>query len=111
VVSCHEAVDLKNDDLVLVDPVADRVVFGASLDLATKPIQFIATEAEPLIAVRANIGSVEDATKAASTKANGVGLFGTELIYLSSNTQPTRDAQTESYAAVLAAAPSGPGCG
>lgn len=108
VVSCTEAADLVDGDLVLVDPVADRVVFEADLSLATQAIKFVETAAEPIVAVRANIGSVEDAQKAALTKANGVGLFRTELLYLATNEQPSREVQTSKYAEVLAASPAGP---
>ncbi len=108
VVSCTEAADLVDGDLVLVDPVADRVVFDADLSLATQAIKFVETAAEPIVAVRANIGSVEDAQKAALTKANGVGLFRTELLYLATNEQPSREVQTSKYAEVLAASPAGP---
>ena len=108
VVSCTEAANLVDGDLVLVDPVADRVVFEADLSLATQAIKFVETAAEPIVAVRANIGSVEDAQKAALTKANGVGLFRTELLYLATNEQPSREVQTSKYAEVLAASPAGP---
>jgi phosphotransferase system enzyme I (PtsI) len=108
VVSCPEAADLADGDLVLVDPVGDRVVYGSDVSLATKAISFIDTGAEPLISVRANIGSVEDARKADQTKADGVGLFRTELLYLSTNEQPSRAVQTAKYTEVLSAAPAGP---
>jgi phosphotransferase system enzyme I (PtsI) len=58
--------------------------------------------------VRSNIGSVEDARKAAEAEADGVGLFRTELLYLSAQTQPSVEAQSASYAEVLAATPDGP---
>ncbi|MEL0261453.1 MAG: putative PEP-binding protein, partial [Aquiluna sp.] len=45
---------------------------------------------------------------AATTAAEGVGLFRTELLYLSSSSQPTVDSQSSSYAEILSAAPEGP---
>ena len=108
VVSCGDAAALENGNLVLVDPVGDRVVVGGDISLATQPITFVDTGREPIVPVRSNIGSVEDAKKAAEANADGVGLFRTELLYLSAATQPSVEAQSASYAEVLAATPDGP---
>ncbi len=108
VVSCAAAVDLVDGDVVLVDPVGDRVVVGGEISSATQAIKFIDTGREPIIPVRSNIGSLDDAKKAAAANANGVGLFRTELLYLSATSQPDVASQSASYAEVLAAAPAGP---
>jgi len=108
VVSVAEAGSLINGTSVLVDPVGDRVVVGGSLSDATKPLEFAETDGATLIPVRANIGTASDAVTAAATRANGVGLFRTELLYLSANTAPSVEQQAASYAEVLAAAPAGP---
>jgi phosphoenolpyruvate-protein phosphotransferase (PTS system enzyme I) len=108
VVSCPEAAKLQSGDRVLVDPVGDRVVVGDDVSLATKSIEFIAINDEPLIPVRANIGSLDDAVSASQTNANGVGLFRTELLYLSAKTEPSLEQQVASYTAILKAAPKGP---
>lgn len=107
VVSCSEAANLKTGDQVLVDPVGDRVVFGGELDLATKTISFVAKAAEPIITVRSNIGSLQDAVMAATSAANGVGLFRTELLYLSSKEKPSLQEQVAKYSEILAACPQG----
>ena len=108
VVSCPDAIKLESGDRVLVDPVGDRVVIGDDVSLATKSIEFVAINEEPLIPVRANIGSLDDAVSASETGANGVGLFRTELLYLSAKTEPSLEEQVESYTAILSAAPKGP---
>jgi len=108
VVSCSDAKDLVDGVEVLVDPVGDRVVIGGGEQDVTKAISFVAKNMDPIIPVRANIGSLEDAVAAATTAAEGVGLFRTELLYLSSNTQPSRETQTASYTEILSAAPEGP---
>ncbi|MFM1984720.1 MAG: hypothetical protein RL723_1155 [Actinomycetota bacterium] len=109
VVSCGAAASLNNGDTVLVDPVGDRVLFGGDETLATKAISFIAINDEPLIPVRANIGTLADAeTASTKTDAVGVGLFRTELLYLNSKVVPTVAEQAAEYAAILAAAPQGP---
>ena len=109
VVSCGAAASLNNGDTVLVDPVGDRVLFGGDESLATKAITYIAINEEPLIPVRANIGTLADAENAtAKTQAVGVGLFRTELLYLNSKVVPTVDEQAAEYSSILAAAPKGP---
>lgn len=108
VVSCAAAADLVDGDVVLVDPVGDRVVVGGEISSATQAITFVDTGREPIIPVRSNIGSLEDANKASAASANGVGLFRTELLYLSATSQPDVASQSASYAEILAAAPEGP---
>ena len=107
-VSCTQAVDLVDGMQVLVDPVGDRVVVGGDASMATKAISFVAKSLDPIIPVRANIGSLEDSIQAATTAANGVGLFRTELLYLSETTMPSAAKQAKSYAEILSAAPEGP---
>jgi phosphotransferase system enzyme I (PtsI) len=68
----------------------------------------VAINSEPLVPVRANIGTLEDAKAARETRANGVGLFRTELLYLSAKTQPSLEQQVASYTEILKAAPEGP---
>ena len=108
VVSCPDAASLETGDRVLVDPVGDRVLVSDDQSLATKSLEFVAINSEPLIPVRANIGTLEDAKAASETRANGVGLFRTELLYLSAKTQPTLEQQVASYTEILKAAPAGP---
>ncbi|MEN9989096.1 MAG: hypothetical protein RL508_75 [Actinomycetota bacterium] len=108
VVSVPDAFSLTNGTRVLVDPVGDRVVLDGQVSDATAALTFIETDAEPIIPVRSNIGTAADAKVAAATKANGVGLFRTELLYLSAASQPSVEQQSASYAEVLAAAPEGP---
>ena len=108
VVSCEGAAELVTGDNVLVDPVGDRVVVGAHLESATKPLSFVSKLSDPLISVRANIGSLEDAVKSAASAAHGVGLFRTELLYLSASQQPTLEDQVAKYTEILAACPQGP---
>lgn len=109
IVSCGTAGLLSNGDTVLVDPVGDRVLFGGDQSLATKAIEFIVINEQPLIPVRANIGTLADAqTAAAKTKADGVGLFRTELLYLNSRIVPSVKDQAAKYEAILNAAPEGP---
>ncbi len=107
VVSCQGALDLTDGSMLLVDPVGDRVVVDADMSQATQPISFLARSDDPLITVRANIGSLADATAAAATDARGVGLFRTEVMYLERSEKPSRHQQAEEYAEVFRGAPAG----
>lgn len=107
VVSCAGAASLATGDVVLVDPVGDRVVVDGGIELATKTISFVASQIEPIITVRSNIGSLQDAVMAATSAANGVGLFRTELLYLSSQEKPSLQEQVQRYSEILAASPQG----
>lgn len=108
VVSCQQAKDLVDGMQILVDPVGDRVVVDGKESDITEAISFIAKSHDPIIPVRANIGSLEDAIAASASAAEGVGLFRTELLYLSAESQPTKQAQADNYAEILKAAPAGP---
>ena len=108
VVSCPSASELANGDKVLVDPVGDRVIVSDDVSLATKAINFVPIGAKSLIPVRANIGTLDDAISASKTLADGVGLFRTELLYLSSSHEPSIEQQARSYSEILIAAPVGP---
>jgi|TARA_B110000444_G_scaffold240297_1_gene255519 phosphotransferase system enzyme I (PtsI) len=108
VVSCQQAKDLVDGMQVLVDPVGDRVVVDGQESDITEALSFIAKSEDPIIPVRANIGSLEDAIAASASAAEGVGLFRTELLYLSAKTRPTKQSQAASYTEILKAAPAGP---
>jgi phosphotransferase system enzyme I (PtsI) len=107
-VSCAGATQLQSGDQVLVDPVGDRVVVGGTLDSATRALSFVARAQEPIVAVRANIGSLADALSASASAANGIGLFRTELLYLAASQKPALAQQVEKYSEILAACPEGP---
>ena len=108
VVSCPQASELATGDKVLVDPVGDRVIVSEDVSLATQAINFVPIGDKSLIPVRANIGTLDDALSASKTLADGVGLFRTELLYLSATHEPSIDQQAKIYTEILQAAPAGP---
>lgn len=55
------------------------------------------------VALLANIGTVEDARKAAAQPVEGVGLFRTEFVFLDRDTMPTVEEQTRIYSEVFEA--------
>jgi len=107
VVSCPGAMDLPSGQQVLVDPAGNRVVVGGALHDATATIHFVPLGDTPLITVRANIGSLDDARAACKTRARGIGLFRTEVLYLGTPRAPSVLDQTTQYAEVFAASPAG----
>ncbi len=108
VFGCSQAEFLVDGQTVLVDPAGDRVVVDADLSSATQSISLIAKSVEPIIPVRANIGSLADSVRSATTAADGVGLLRTELLYLAAQQTPSIDDQSRSYAEIFASAPEGP---
>ncbi len=107
VVSCVGALTLPQNQSVLVDPAGNRVVTEGDITDATTTISFVPVSDSPLITVRANIGSLEDALAARDTLARGVGLFRTEVLYLDTATAPSVEEQTKSYVEVFEQAPAG----
>ncbi len=61
------------------------------------------TEDGVIIAVRANIGTPEEALNAKQNGAEGVGLFRTEFLYMHSDELPTEEMQYEAYKKALEA--------
>lgn len=55
------------------------------------------------VALLANIGTVDDARKAAKLPVEGVGLFRTEFLFLDRDTMPTVEEQTATYTEVFTA--------
>ncbi len=55
------------------------------------------------VALLANIGTADDAQKAAKQAVEGVGLFRTEFLFLDRDTMPTVEEQTATYTAVFEA--------
>jgi phosphotransferase system enzyme I (PtsI) len=55
------------------------------------------------VGLLANIGTVADAERAASTAVEGVGLFRTEVLFLERSTAPGLEEQAQVYAQVLSA--------
>lgn len=108
VINCKETELLQDGELVLVDPVGNRVVRGGDQDMATKAFSFITKNLEPLIPVRSNIGSVQEAFVAGTSLADGVGLVRTEFLYFGQKSSPTLDQQAAVFEQLLVAAPEGP---
>ncbi|WP_404443479.1 phosphoenolpyruvate--protein phosphotransferase [Microbacterium marinum] len=119
VVGVTAASGLTDGDAVIVDaaagivttePTADEVAQAerreadraAAADAPITPGALADGTAVPLLA---NLGKPADAAKAVELGAEGVGLFRTEFLFLSSSQAPTVEEQTTAYAELLAAFP------
>ena len=90
----------------LMTPMAANfnLVPAALLDLKDKH-GVIKRQVGTAVPLLANLGKPADAAKAVELGAEGVGLFRTEFLFLSSSQAPTVDEQTTAYTELLAAFP------
>lgn len=92
---------------VLIGPGDDiREAFAARAAAAAALAEDVAPGATAdghTVQLLANIGTLEDAQRAAATPAEGVGLFRTEVLYLERATAPTKAEQADVYSGVLRA--------
>ena len=109
---------LKTDDMLAIDGAKGMVYVNPNEALITdfeKQMESMRLQRELLrmlpdvtatkdshhIGLYANIGSIEDAKYAAENKAEGIGLFRTEFIYLNQSELPSEQYQYEIYKSVL----------
>ncbi|MBD2759336.1 phosphoenolpyruvate--protein phosphotransferase [Yimella sp. cx-573] len=115
VVHCEGALDITagtpvaidgNTGEVLVSPSPENVATlrdrGARREaaLAGSAGPGLTADGHP-VSLLANIGGVEDAVEAGAADCEGVGLFRTEFVFLSSSTAPTLEEQTQIYTKVF----------
>ncbi|HWT32774.1 MAG TPA: putative PEP-binding protein, partial [Microbacterium sp.] len=111
------AADLSDGDEVIVDAAAGVVVSGptdaekqAAEDRIRERAARVAAPVGPgaladgtPVPLLANLGNADGAAKAVQLGAEGVGLFRTEFLFLSSATAPAVATQREAYTALLSA--------
>ncbi|TDL42109.1 phosphoenolpyruvate--protein phosphotransferase [Microbacterium oleivorans] len=119
VVGVRGAADLAEGETVVVDAAAGVVTTqptdddiaqaerreadrAAAADAPVTPGALADGTAVPLLA---NLGKPQDAAKAVELGAEGVGLFRTEFLFLSSSQAPTVEEQTKAYTELLQAFP------
>ncbi|MCX6501958.1 MAG: phosphoenolpyruvate--protein phosphotransferase [Microbacterium sp.] len=117
IVGAADAAELRDGDIVIVDAAAGVVTTDPSAEeldraqrraadraaAASAPITPGALADGTTIPLLANLGNAEGATEAVELGAEGVGLFRTEFLFLSSAHAPTVAQQRESYEKLLAA--------
>ncbi|MFK4761304.1 phosphoenolpyruvate--protein phosphotransferase [Microbacterium sp. ZW T5_45] len=119
VVGTVRAADLVDGETVIVDAAAGTVITSPSDDekqrAAQRAAERLSADTAPLtpgaladgtsIALLANLGKPADAADAVARGAEGVGLFRTEFLFLSSAQAPTVAQQREQYRELLSAFP------
>ncbi|WP_125132653.1 phosphoenolpyruvate--protein phosphotransferase [Microbacterium sp. 10M-3C3] len=119
VVGAAGAKGLRDGDAVIVDAAAGVVTIDPSADelerAARRAADREAAASAPLtpgaladgtpVPLLANLGKPEGAEEAVALGAEGVGLFRTEFLFLSSHSAPTVAEQREAYTKLLAAFP------
>lgn len=119
IVGAVEATALEDGTTVIVDAAAGLVTSDPSAEQLERAGQRAAArdaaESAPptpgaladgtAIALLANLGKTADASDAVARGAEGVGLFRTEFLFLSSSQAPTVKAQRTAYQELLAAFP------
>lgn len=117
VVGASEAASLHDGMIVIVDAAAGTVESDPSeKSMAGARARKAAMEAESAhaltrgaladgtcVPLMANLGSPDEATEALALRAEGVGLFRTELMFLDSAEAPRKEAQQRQYSALLKA--------
>jgi phosphotransferase system enzyme I (PtsI) len=96
--------------VVTTDPTAEELERAltraeARAEAASAPITPGALADGTVIPLLANLGKPEDAIDAVALGAEGVGLFRTEFLFLSSAQAPTVEQQREAYTRLLSAFP------
>ncbi|MCR2801755.1 phosphoenolpyruvate--protein phosphotransferase [Microbacterium sp. zg-Y818] len=119
VVGAAGATELADGETVIVDAAAGVVVTDPSAEdlaraqnradarasAASAPITPGALADGTLVPLLANLGKPEGAEEAVALGAEGVGLFRTEFLFLSSHSAPTVEQQRETYTRLLEAFP------
>lgn len=119
VVGTVDAKDLADGETVIVDAAAGVVTTQPSTEeldrarnraearasAASAPITDGALADGTPVPLLANLGKPEGAVDAVALGAEGVGLFRTEFLFLSSSSAPTIEQQRESYTQLLSAFP------
>lgn len=119
VVGVVAAKDLAEGEMVIVDAAAGVITTaptGEELDRARNRAEARASAASAPITdgaladgtpvpLLANLGKPEGAVEAVALGAEGVGLFRTEFLFLSSSSAPTVEQQREAYTKLLSAFP------
>lgn len=119
IVAVHDLHEVNEGDLLLVDGQTGTLELGADPELAGARVQADRAEHERIrawrgpaaladgtpVQVLANVQNGESAAVAADGQAEGVGLFRTELCFLSAEAEPSVQEQARLYGEVFAAYP------
>lgn len=117
VVGCNQALEIADGVIVLVDGSTGEVIVDPNEEqrstarthrAAMQPLQHPGTTADGVhVHLLANVGSSDDSRFAATARAEGIGLFRTEICFLDRADEPSIQEQVQSYGDVMGSFPQG----
>ena len=108
VVGCGDISKLKSKQMITLDPAKNSVYLGKK-EIAHVAPWWANHPKQDTLAFRplGNVGSFQDAEHVKSSKALGVGLLRTELLFLDATAEPTFEEQVQIYSNLVSRCPDG----
>lgn len=108
VVGCGDISMLKSNQTITLDPAKNSVYLGKR-EIELRGTWWATHPKQETLAFRplGNVGSLKDAEHVKSSKALGVGLLRTELLFLDATSEPTIDEQARLYSNLVSSCPNG----
>jgi phosphotransferase system enzyme I (PtsI) len=108
VVGCGDISQLKADETITLDPTENAVYLGSKTIEHRGPWWAnLPKQKTSVFRPLGNVGSAKDAALVKSSKALGVGLLRTELLFLDAKVEPTIEEQFKIYKEIVANCPEG----
>lgn len=108
VVGCGDISKLHSNELITLDPADNAVYFGKKTIENSGPWwKQLPIQKKSIFRPLGNVGSVKDANLVRSSKAQGVGLLRTELLFLDFTNEPSVKEQIKIYTEVVSHCPDG----
>lgn len=108
VVGCGDISKLHSNELITLDPADNAVYFGEkTIENSGTWWKQLPIQKKSIFRPLGNVGSVKDANLVRSSKAQGVGLLRTELLFLDYANEPSVKEQINIYTDVVSHCPDG----
>lgn len=108
VVGCGDISKLHSNELITLDPADNAVYFGEKTIENSGPWwKQLPIQKKSIFRPLGNVGSVKDANLVRSSKAQGVGLLRTEILFLDYTNEPSVKEQIKIYTEVVSHCPDG----
>jgi phosphotransferase system enzyme I (PtsI) len=108
VVGCGDISKLHANEVITLDPTENAVYYGRkTIESAGPWWSYLPTQEKHIFRPLGNVGSVKDAELVRFSRALGVGLLRTELLFLDYKTEPSLEEQIAIYAELISHCPDG----
>lgn len=108
VVGCGDISKLHANEIITLDPTENAVYFGRkTIESAGPWWSHLPKEEKHIFRPLGNVGSIKDAELVRFSRALGVGLLRTELLFLDYKTEPSLEEQIAIYAELVSHCPDG----